>query len=131
VTDAGAEEREGHLWAGVAIAVASLALAMLVSLVFATATVHAGSAPGRSQCGTVVEPAASTTECGSALKARSRATAGLLGLASFGAIAAVLLNGGSPERRRRRLGVTAGVVAVITAAGALLHEGVIDRTFGS
>lgn len=107
---------------------------MGVSLVFAPATVSAGRVPGRAQCGTVVEPAAATSDCAAALKARSRVTAGLLGLATWGGIAAVLLDGGAPERRRRHLAVSAVsavVVAVVTVSGALLRDGVIDRTFGS
>lgn len=127
----GASERGDHLWAGVALAVVSIALAVGVSLVFAPATVSAGPPPGRAQCGTVIEPAASTTECMAALKTRSRVTAGLLGLASWGAIAAALLNGGAPGRRGRHVAVAAVVVTVLTLAAALLRDGVIDRTFGS
>ena len=127
----GASDREGNLWAGLGLVVVSMVLAMGVSLVFAPATVSAGSPPGRAQCGTVIEPAASTSDCAAALKVRSRATAGLLGLASWGAIAAVVLNGGVPGRRRRHLAVTAVVVTVLTISGALLRDGVIDRTFGS
>lgn len=128
----GASERGDHLWAGVALAVVSIALAVGVSLVFAPATVSAGGPPsGRAQCGTVIEPAASTTECMAALKTRSRVAAGLLGLASWGAIAAALLNGGAPGRRGRPIAVAAVVVTVLTLAAALLRDGVIDRTFGS
>jgi len=131
VSSVGARERDGQLWAGLALALVSIALTMGVSLVFAPATVSAGRAPERAPCGTVVEPAASTRDCAAALKTRSRATAGLLGLASWGAIAAVLLDGGSPGRRRRRLAVTAVIVTVLTVSGAVLRDGVIDRTFGS
>jgi len=131
VTTARAAEGERYLWAGVAMAVASIALAMGVSLVFAPATVSAGEASARAQCGTVVEPAASTRDCAAALKTRSRATAGLLGLASWGAVAAVLLNAGAPERRRRNLAATTVVVTGLVVLGAVLRDGVIERTFGS
>ena len=131
MSSVGARERDGQLWAGLALALVSIALTMGVSLVFAPATVSAGRAPERAQCGTVVEPAASTRDCAAALKTRSRATAGLLGLASWGAVAAVLLNAGAPERRRRNLAATTVVVTGLVVLGAVLRDGVIERTFGS
>lgn len=111
--------------------VASVALAISVSLVFATATVYAGAGFGRAQCGTVVEPNAETSECASALKARSKVTAGLLGLASFGALWPVLVTGGSPARRRRRVAIATVCLVLVTVAAAVLRDGVIDRTVGA
>lgn len=104
---------------------------MVVATVFATASVSAGDLSGRHSCGTVIEPNAVSSTCASALKSRSHVTAGLLGAALFGAMSAVAVAGAPSRRWPRLLTALFLAAAALATAGALLRDGVIERTIGA
>lgn len=105
-------------------------LAILISGVYANATVWAGDARGGADCGTVWEPNAVTSACATALKERAWGAAALLGIALFAALGSVVVSG-RPIRGfgRQVAALAATVVAVVLIAG-LIWAGVIDRTVG-
>ena len=84
-------------WLCVAVAAVSVVLAILISGVYTNATVWAGDAGSRADCGSVWEPNAGTSVCATALKERAWAAAALLGIALFGALGAVVVAGRSPR----------------------------------
>jgi CHASE2 domain-containing sensor protein len=112
------------------MAAVSVVFGTVTSGVYANATVWAGDAGARGDCGTVWEPNAVTNVCATALTRRSWVVATLLGLAWFGALGAVVVAGRSP-RRGRHLTALAVTIAAVVIVGGLVWGGVIDRTFGS
>jgi hypothetical protein len=125
------EHRDRRLSFSIALAAASVVLAIAVSGVFADASVWAGDQGDRRQCGTVLDPNAETSACATALRGRSWMAAGLLGAALFGAVGAAVIAGSEPSRRTPRLAAVAVAAGVVVVGGALLWGGVIDRTVGS
>jgi len=126
------EERSDRLlWSGIVLASACIGLALVTCGVFAHAEVLAGEQAGRRQCGSVLDPNAETSVCATALRERSWKAAGLLGVALFGAVGAVVIAGSDPSKRARRLMAVAVAVGVVVFAGALIWAGVIDRTVGT
>ena len=108
-----------------------MGLAIAVSGLYANATVWAGDAEGRADCGTAWEPNAVTSACAAALAERSWAAVVLLGAALFGALGAVVVVGRSPHGSGRRLVALAATIAVTVIAAGLIWGGVIDRTAGT
>ncbi len=118
------------LWSCVAAVVAALALTLGVCLVYGPATVSAGSELLRSDCGTVWEPAAAHQPCIDALTTRSWTAIVLLGLAAFGALAAVVVAARWPASVTRHLGVAGVAIGLTVLIAGVLRAGVIDRTMG-
>lgn len=123
--------RERVIWPAVGVAAAAVVVAIAVSGVYATATVHADDAGARTECGTVWDPNAVTSSCASALQRRSWQSFAALGLAVFAAGSAVISVGRPSGARRRGVVGLAVAVAVLTFGAALFRHGVIERTFGS
>ena len=119
------------MWACVGAAAAAAALMIGTAGVYANATVSAGDARGRSDCGTVWDPNAVTTACADALTQRSWTAIVLLGLGLLGATGAVVVAGRSPDRSARQLGALAAAIAVVVIVGGLAWAGAIDRTVGT
>jgi hypothetical protein len=119
------------IWSCVAVAAASVVLAITISGIYANAIVSAGDALGRQECGTTWEPNAVTSECADALEERSWTTVALLGVALFGTLGAVLVAGRWPRGIRRPVIALAAVITVLVIIGGLIWSGVIDRTVGA
>ena len=117
-------------WLCVAVAAVSVVLAILISGVYANATVSAGDAGSRGDCGTVWEPNAGTSVCATALKERAWASAVLLGIALFGALGSVVVAGRSPRGRGWQLMALAAIVGACVLIAGLVWGGAIDRTVG-
>jgi len=118
-------------WLCVAAAPASVVLAILISGPYANATVWAGDAGSRADCGTAWEPNAVTSACATALKERAWAAAALLGIALFGALGAVVVAGRSPRGFGRQVAALAAIVGAVVIIAGLIWGGVIDRTVGA
>jgi hypothetical protein len=128
---AGSDISSRSLWSSVGVAAAAGVLLIVVAGVYANAIVSAGDEGFRTDCGTVWEPAASTSACADALKARSWTAIGLAGVALLGATGAVLALGRSNDGHRRRVAVVAAVTALAVVLAGFGRAGVIDRTMGS
>lgn len=135
----GVPDSERFSWSWAAVAAASVVLAILISGVYANATVWAGDAGSRADCGTVWEPNALTSACASALKERAWAAAALLGIALLGASGAVVVAGRSARLGRdgaalaawAALAVLVAIVGAVVIIAGLIWGGVIDRTVGT
>jgi hypothetical protein len=115
----------------VAVAAVSVVLAVLISGLYANATVWAGAVGSRADCGTVWEPNAVTSGCATALKERAWAAATLLGIALFGALGAVVVAARSPRGVGRQVAALAAIVGAGVIIAGPIWGGVIDRTVGA
>lgn len=117
-------------WLCAAVAAVSVGLAVVISGLYANATVWAGEAGSRADCGTVWEPNAVTSACATALKERAWAATALLGIALVGALGAVVVAGRSPRGPGRQVAALAAIVGAGVIIAGLIWGGVIDRTTG-
>jgi hypothetical protein len=118
-------------WLCVAVAAVSVVLAVLISGLYANATVWAGDAGSRADCGTAWEPNAVTSACTTALKERAWVAAALLGIALFGALGAVVVAARSPRGVGRQVAALAAIVGAGVIIAGPIWGGVIDRTVGA
>lgn len=125
------DSRARLAWLCVAVAAVSVVIAILISGLYANATVSAGDVGSRFDCGTAWEPNAVTTACATALKERSWAAAALLGITLLGALGAVVVAGRSPRGSGRQVAALAAMVAAGVVIAGLIWGGVIDRTVGA
>lgn len=113
------------------LATASVVLAIVVSGVFANASVSAGEFDGRVGCGTVWGASADAGTCARALKARAWLAVALLGVALWGALIAVVVAGSAPQHRGRQVVALTVAVSLIAIVAGRAWGGVIDRGIGA
>jgi hypothetical protein len=117
-------------WLSAVVSGASIVLSVLISGVYANATVWAGDARGGADCGTVWEPNAVTSACATALKERAWAATALQGIALFAALGSVVVAGRPLRGFGRQVAALAAIVVAVVIIAGLIWAGVIDRTVG-